>query len=85
MKTKKIITSIGARPQIIKSSAISRAIRSNYSNILTEIIVHTGQHYDGKMSDIFFDQFNLIPDFFLNVPAGSPMEQMTEIKVRLKK
>ena len=50
----KIITIIGARPQIIKAAAISRAIKNKYSHQLEEIIVHTGQHYDENMSkDIF--------------------------------
>ena len=51
---KKIITIIGARPQIIKAAAISRAIRNNFSDRLKEILVHTGQHYDAKMSGDFF-------------------------------
>ena len=50
---KKIITGIGARPQIIKAAAISRAIKNNFSDKILEVIVHTGQHYDENMSQIF--------------------------------
>lgn len=50
----KIVTVIGARPQIIKASALSRTIRGYYNSAIKEIVVHTGQHYDEKMSDIFF-------------------------------
>ncbi len=48
----KILTVLGARPQFIKAAAFSREVQ-RYSNI-EEIIVHTGQHYDANMSDIFF-------------------------------
>ncbi len=53
----KIITIIGARPQFIKAAALSRKI-ANYDNI-EEIIVHTGQHFDANMSDIFFEQMEI--------------------------
>ena len=80
MKTKKIITIIGARPQIIKSSAISRAIRANYSNILTEIIVHTGQHYDENMSEVFFKELNIDPPHHnLHVGSKSHGEQTAKM------
>ena len=52
----KIVTIIGARPQIIKAAALSRAIKNKFSNSITEIIVHTGQHYDENMSQVFFDE-----------------------------
>lgn len=69
---KRIITIIGARPQIIKSSAISRAIRTNYSKHLREIIVHTGQHYDENMSAVFFEEMEIPrPQYNLNVGSGS--------------
>lgn len=69
---KKIITIVGARPQIIKSSAISRAIKENFSQELVEVIVHTGQHYDENMSEIFFTEMGIpLPDYNLNVGSGS--------------
>ena len=69
---KKIITIIGARPQIIKSAAISRAIKNHFSNIMVEKIVHTGQHYDENMSKVFFEELEIpLPDYNLNVGSGS--------------
>ena len=64
----KLATIIGARPQFIKAGAVSREIR-NYNNI-NEILIHTGQHYDPNMSDIFFDEMKLPkPDYFLGVQS----------------
>ena len=72
MKKKKIITIIGARPQIIKSSAISRAIRTKFHHEIEELIVHTGQHYDENMSEVFFEEMQIPkPHFNLNVGSGS--------------
>lgn len=68
----KILTVIGARPQIIKASAISRAIRSHFSNQIEEIIVHTGQHYDENMSQQFFHELEIpAPKYNLNVGSGA--------------
>jgi len=68
----KIITIIGARPQIIKAAAISRAIRNNYSSKIQELIVHTGQHYDENMSTVFFDELQIPkPNYNLNVGSGN--------------
>lgn len=67
---KKIITIVGARPQIIKASALSRAVRMEFSSELEEIIVHTGQHYDENMSNVFFDEMQ-IPQPKYNLQAGS--------------
>jgi len=52
----KIINLVGARPQIIKASAISRSIKNLYHGKINEIIVHTGQHYDRELSHVFFDE-----------------------------
>lgn len=69
---KKIITIVGARPQIIKSSAISRAVRGAFKGQIDEIIVHTGQHYDENMSKVFFDEMEIPqPNYNLNVGSGS--------------
>lgn len=67
----KIVTVIGARPQIIKAAALSRAIRhADYS--VKEIIVHTGQHYDPDMSAVFIHELEIPePDYNLGVGSGS--------------
>ncbi len=68
---KKIITIIGARPQIIKAAALSRAIKNHFSTQIQEIIVHTGQHYDDNMSAVFFEELGIPkPDYNLNVGSG---------------
>ena len=72
----KLLTIIGARPQIIKAAALSRAIHNNYTGKIIEIIVHTGQHYDEKMSQIFFDELCIPkPDYNLAVGSGSHGKQ----------
>lgn len=69
---KRIITIVGARPQIIKSSAISRAVNGPYKGKLEEIIVHTGQHYDENMSDVFFNELKIpLPQYNLGVGSAS--------------
>ena len=52
----KILTIIGARPQFIKASIVSKKLRASGLN---EIILHTGQHYDFNMSDLFFQELNI--------------------------
>ncbi len=72
----KIVTIIGARPQIIKAAALSRAIKTKFSSQIQEIIVHTGQHYDANMSQVFFDELGIpAPDYNLNVGSGSHGKQ----------
>ena len=72
----KILTIIGARPQIIKAAALSRAIRTDYADRINEIILHTGQHYDDNMSQVFFDEMGIPPpDYNLNVGSGSHGKQ----------
>jgi len=68
----KLLTIIGARPQIIKAAAISRAVRSCYATQINEKILHTGQHYDANMSQVFFDELGIpCPDYNLGVGSGS--------------
>lgn len=66
----KVITIIGARPQIIKAAALSRCINTLYKKEIHEIIVHTGQHYDANMSDVFFKEMG-IPKPKYNLGVGS--------------
>ena len=68
----RLLTVIGARPQIIKAAAISRAIRENFRDQIEERILHTGQHYDANMSQVFFDELGIpSPDYNLGVGSGS--------------
>lgn len=76
---KKILTVLGARPQIIKSAAITRIVRSEFSQLLEEVVLNTGQHYDSNMSDIFFEELLLPPpkyDQAINCNKPFPINQM---------
>lgn len=76
----KLLTVIGARPQIIKAAAISRTIRGKYSGKVEEKILHTGQHYDQNMSAVFFDELGIPqPDFNLGVGSGKHGEQTAKM------
>lgn len=67
----KLLTIIGARPQIIKAAALSRAIQMGFVDQLREVILHTGQHYDDSMSDIFFREMQIpTPDYNLKIGSG---------------
>ena len=66
----KILTIIGARPQIIKAAAISRAVKNHFNGQIQEYILHTGQHYDQNMSAVFFDELG-IPEPHYNLQVGS--------------
>lgn len=57
----RILTVIGARPQIIKAAAISRAVRTRFKDRIHETLLHTGQHYDANMSQVFFDELGIPP------------------------
>ncbi|WP_027906858.1 non-hydrolyzing UDP-N-acetylglucosamine 2-epimerase [Pseudomonas taiwanensis] len=66
----KVLTIIGARPQFIKASVVSKAILTQPT--LSEVIVHTGQHFDANMSDIFFDQLGIPkPNYQLDINGGT--------------
>lgn len=76
----KLLTLIGARPQIIKAAALSRAIKNNFSGQIQETIVHTGQHYDENMSDVFFKELGIpYPDYNLNIGSGKHGEQTAKM------
>ncbi len=82
----KIVTIIGARPQIIKAAALSRAIKNHFSNQITEIIVHTGQHYDQNMSQVFFDELGIpMPDYNLNVGSSTHGQQTAQMIIGIEK
>ena len=77
---KRLLTIIGARPQIIKAAAISRAIQSHFSEQIEEHILHTGQHYDQNMSAVFFDELGIPqPHYNLQVGSGTHATQTARI------
>ena len=67
----KLLTVIGARPQFIKAAVLSRFLRDNKCGI-EEILVHTGQHYDANMSEVFFQEMDIPkPKYNLHLGSGS--------------
>ena len=76
MAVKTILTVVGARPQIIKAAALGRVIREQFNGQLREVLVHTGQHYDANMSQVFFEELGIQPPSVrLNVGSGNQGEQ----------
>ena len=67
----KVLTVVGARPQFIKAAVVSRVIRDDYAGKIEEILVHTGQHYDENMSQVFFDELDIPhPKYNLEISGG---------------
>lgn len=80
-KNRKIVTVVGARPQFIKAAAVSRVLRQENE----ELLVHTGQHYDSNMSDIFFEELQIPrPDYNLGVGSGSHAKQTAAMMVGIE-
>jgi UDP-GlcNAc3NAcA epimerase len=82
----KILSIVGARPQFVKVAAICRALcRSEFRDSTRHCIIHTGQHYDPEMSEVFFSELDIPkPDFNLGVGSGTHAEQTGEMMMRLE-
>ena len=86
----KILTILRARPQFIKAGSVSREIQKHKN--IQEVIVHTGQHYDANMSDVFFEQMQIPkPDYFLGIGGkshgamtGQMIEKIEEVVFKVK-
>ncbi len=77
----KIVTIIGARPQFIKAAIVSKQIRKKHN----ELLIHTGQHYDYKLSEIFFKELGIpAPDYNLGIGSGSHAEQTSKAMLGLE-
>lgn len=77
---KSVLTVVGARPQFVKAAVVSAAIRAD--GRLSERLLHTGQHYDDLMSDVFFREFGLpTPDVSLNVRSGPHGHQTAQMLI----
>jgi len=79
----RILTIIGARPQFIKASVVSRAIQSAVG--IEEVILHTGQHFDSNMSDVFFNQLGIPkPDIQLDIHGGNHGEMTGRMLIEIE-
>lgn len=81
---KKILTIIGARPQFIKASVVSKAIGE--TDGLVEVIVHTGQHFDANMSNVFFEQLGIPrPDYQMDINGGNHGDMTGRMLIEIEK
>lgn len=82
----RILTIIGARPQFIKAAALSRAIQEHFSEVIIEEILHTGQHYDENMSEVFFQELHIPqPHYQLQVGSGTHAMQTARMMEGIEK
>lgn len=82
---KKVISVVGARPNFMKIAPIHKAFKA-YEDKITHLICHTGQHYDEKMSKVFFEDLEMPkPDFYLGIGGGSHAEQTGRTMIEFEK
>lgn len=79
---RKLLVVVGTRPNFIKVTRL-RAVAAQRGDWEVDL-VHTGQHFDDRMSTVFFEQFGLVPDHWLGIPPGSPNTQMAKIMLGLE-
>ncbi len=80
----KIVTVLGARPQFIKAAIVSRALRK--TSMIEEMILHTGQHYDAQMSQVFFDELKIpAADFNLGIGSSGHGDQTGRMLIQIEK
>ena len=78
----KVATVVGARPQFVKAAVVSRELRKKH----TEVLIHTGQHYDYNMSDVFFEELDIPkPDYNLGISGGSHGEMTGKMIIEIEK
>lgn len=77
----KVVTVVGARPQFIKAAVVSHVLRKKH----TEILVHTGQHFDRNMSELFFEEMDIpAPDFNLGISGGTHAEMTGRMMIAIE-
>lgn len=85
MELKKLVTIVGARPQFVKAAVISRLVRDEYP-FIDEVMIHTGQHFDENMSDIFFEELEIgQPKYALDINNSSHGEMIGKMIVEIEK
>ena len=78
----KVVTVVGARPQFIKAAVVSHELRKKH----TEILVHTGQHYDHNMSELFFEELSIPkPDYNLGISGGTHAQMTGNMMIAIEK
>jgi len=81
----KIVLVVGARPNFMKSAPLMRELQQN-TDFFETVLIHTGQHYDYKLSQLFFDELKMPrPDLYLGVGSGSHAEQTASLLIELEK
>ena len=79
---KKLCTVVGARPQFIKLAVVSRVLRNEFQ----EVLIHTGQHYDHNMSDVFFEEMDIPkPDYNLGISGGTHGQMTGQMLIEIEK